>query len=43
VLDETYRLLQERTNEIDDQALRRSYLENVTANREIIAAWEENS
>lgn len=43
VLDEGYRLLQERANEIDDQALRRSYLENVTVNREIIAAWQESS
>jgi hypothetical protein len=41
VLDEGYRLLRARADAIDDPALRRSYLENVPANREIIAAWQE--
>ncbi|MBN1137764.1 MAG: AAA family ATPase [Anaerolineae bacterium] len=40
VLDAGYRLLQERAAKIDDEALRRSYLENVAANRELVAEWE---
>jgi hypothetical protein len=40
VLDEAYRLLQASAAAIDDEALRRSYLENVAANREIVAAWK---
>ena len=43
VLDEGYRLLQEHASAIDDQVLRRSYLENVPANREIVATWKETS
>jgi Tfp pilus assembly protein PilF len=39
VLAEAYRLLQERAAKIDDKALRRSYLENVRANREILREW----
>jgi tetratricopeptide (TPR) repeat protein len=39
ILDAAYRLIQERASKIDDEALRRSYLENVAENREIIAAW----
>jgi tetratricopeptide (TPR) repeat protein len=35
VLEEGYRLLQEIAGKITDQDLRRSFLENVTANREI--------
>jgi hypothetical protein len=33
-------LLQERAAKIEDQDLRRSYLENVPFHREIVAAWE---
>jgi tetratricopeptide (TPR) repeat protein len=40
VLDAGYHLLQERASKIDDEALRRSYLENVPYHREIVAAWE---
>jgi predicted ATPase len=40
ILDEAHRLLQTRADAIDDPALRRSYLENVPANREIVAAWQ---
>ena len=36
-------LLQERAATIEDEALRRSYLENVAAHREIVALWEEGS
>ena len=43
ILDAARRLLQERAGQIDDQAVRRSFLENVAANRKIIAAWEERS
>ena len=43
ILDAAYRLLQERAARIEDERLRRSYLENVAAHREIIAAWEESS
>jgi hypothetical protein len=40
ILGTAYRLLQERAAKIHDQDLRRSFLENVTAHREIIQAWE---
>jgi predicted ATPase len=40
VLEQAYRLLQERASWIDDEGLRRSYLENVPANREIAALYE---
>ena len=43
ILSFAYRLLQERANKIDDKTLRRSYLENVAANREIATLWEEPS
>jgi hypothetical protein len=43
ILDAAHRLLQERAGQIDDQAVRRLFLENVAANREIIAALEESS
>ena len=43
VLDAAYRLLQERAVMIEDQGLRRSYLENVPYHREIVALWEEAS
>jgi tetratricopeptide (TPR) repeat protein len=41
VLQAAYLLLQERADTIEDEALRRSYLENVPYHREIVAAWEE--
>jgi hypothetical protein len=34
-------LIQERANKIDDETLRRSYLENVPHHREIIALWKK--
>jgi tetratricopeptide (TPR) repeat protein len=40
VLDAAYHLLQERAFKIDDGALRRSYLENVAAHREIAGEWK---
>jgi hypothetical protein len=43
ILRAGYHLLQERANKIEDQDLRRSYLENVPYHREIVAAWEEAS
>ena len=43
LLDNAYRLLQERANKIDDEELRRSFLESVPAHREIVKAWEEAS
>jgi tetratricopeptide (TPR) repeat protein len=39
ILDAAYHLLQERAARIDDPDLRRSYLENVPAHREIVAAF----
>ena len=43
VLEAGYRLLQARVANIDDEDLRRSYLENVPYHRELVAAWEEAS
>jgi len=43
VLSRAYSLIQERVQKIEDEDMRRSYLENVAAHREIIAAWEERS
>jgi hypothetical protein len=40
ILEAAHRLLQARAGQIDDEALRRSFLENVAANREIVAAWQ---
>jgi tetratricopeptide (TPR) repeat protein len=40
ILDAGYQLLQERAETIDDEALRRSYLENVPYHRQIVEAWE---
>jgi len=40
VLEKAYALLQERAAKIDDEEMRRSFLENVASHREIIAAWE---
>jgi len=39
VLEEAYNMLQERAAKIDDEELRRSYLENVAAHREILCEW----
>jgi len=39
VLDAAHRLLQERAAKISDEELRRSFLENVTAQREIVSEW----
>jgi tetratricopeptide (TPR) repeat protein len=40
IVTTAYILLQERAAKIDDAMLRRSFLENVTANRELIAAYQ---
>ena len=40
VLNAAHRLLQEQADKIDDEALRRSFLENVATHREIIGEWE---
>jgi tetratricopeptide (TPR) repeat protein len=40
VLEDGYNLLQERAARIDDENLRRSYLENVAAHREILREWQ---
>ena len=42
VLEEGYRFLQERAAKISDEGERRSYLENVAANREIIEAYSSS-
>jgi len=41
VLDTAHRLLQEQADTIEGEQLRRSFLENVAAHREIVEAWEE--
>jgi len=41
ILDQAYRMLEQRAAQIEDEVLRRSYLENVPANRELIAAFEQ--
>jgi tetratricopeptide (TPR) repeat protein len=43
ILNKAYRLLQERASWIEDEALRRSYLENVPANREVAALYRAAS
>ena len=40
ILEEAHTLLQEWAAKIDDERLRRSYLENVTPHREIVAEYE---
>jgi hypothetical protein len=40
ILEKAHNLLQERAALIDDEDLRRSYLENVAEHREIVAAWQ---
>jgi hypothetical protein len=42
VLSEAYGLLMERADWLDDEATRRSYLENVAEHRELIAAHEKS-
>jgi tetratricopeptide (TPR) repeat protein len=42
VLEAAYRLLQERAEGIEEEALRRSYVESVPYHREIVAAWEKH-
>lgn len=43
VLQDGYRLLQERATKIQDATLRRQFLENVWFNRELLNCWEEAS
>ena len=43
ILEAAYRLLQERATCINDERLRRSFLENVAVHREILTAWQEDS
>ena len=43
ILDAAYHLLQERAATIEGEDLRRSFLENVAAHREIVATWREGS
>lgn len=40
ILDEAYRVLQQRAGEIGDSTLRNRFLNNVPVNREIIQTWE---
>ncbi len=42
VLATAYHLLQERVSRIGDERLRCSFLENVTAHREILSEWAQN-
>jgi len=41
ILETAHGLLQERAAKIDDEKLRRSFLENVAAHREIQAEWQD--
>ncbi|HUT17943.1 MAG TPA: tetratricopeptide repeat protein, partial [Anaerolineae bacterium] len=43
ILDAAYHLLQKRAATIEDEDLRRSYVENVAVHREIVATWKETS
>lgn len=40
VLEEAHNLLQERAAKIGDEELRRSFLENVAAHRELVSEWQ---
>ncbi|MCJ7551839.1 MAG: AAA family ATPase [Anaerolineae bacterium] len=40
VLEKAYRAIQDAADNIEDEALRHSFLENVPANREIVETWE---
>jgi len=39
ILDAAYHLLQERASQFEDEAERRSFLENVAAHRELAQEW----
>jgi hypothetical protein len=41
VLERAHAKLQEQATKITDEAMRRSFLENVPYHREIVAAWSE--
>ncbi|MCP4536402.1 MAG: tetratricopeptide repeat protein [Chloroflexi bacterium] len=43
ILQTAYHLLQEQAAKIDDEEIRRSFLENVAAHREIVDEWEQMS
>jgi len=43
ILMTAFNLLQELASKIEDEGLRRSFLENVAAHRDLLAAWEEIS
>lgn len=43
VLNTTYRLLQDRAAKINDDELRRAFLENVNTHRKIIQVWESGA
>ena len=43
ILADAYNLLQERGENIADESLRRSFLENVVVNREIVNEYEKMS
>jgi len=43
ILSEGHRLLYEQATKISDEEMRRSFLENVAAHREIVAAFESQS
>jgi hypothetical protein len=40
ILEAGYQLIRERADRIDDERLRRLYMKNVAAHREIVAEWE---
>jgi hypothetical protein len=39
-LERGYLFLSERAKDIADEALRQAYLQNIPANRELLAAWD---
>jgi tetratricopeptide (TPR) repeat protein len=41
VLEQGYALLMERAGQLNDEALRRSFLEQVSAHRELLEMWED--
>ncbi len=42
VLDNAYKLLEERANHINEDGLRRTFLENIPYHRDVLNAWEEH-
>jgi hypothetical protein len=42
LINTAYKILKERADEIKDEEMRHSYLDNVAVNREIIDAWEKH-